>query len=99
MGTPNLVGNDTSDVFSTTKIKRARLLGTLDGGHLGFDLDLLVLRGQIQFPPTSEINPYVCTNYVRSFMLISKSARFSSYPDMIYTYVFILKLVLSFCVE
>ena len=68
--------------FSTAKIKCTWILCRMDGGHLVFDLSRSSEIKSI-FPQLLKIIHMVRTNYVRSFMLFSKSAWFSSYPALL----------------
>ena len=75
MGTPNLVGNDTSNYIQLL-IKCTWILGRMDDGHLKFDL---YQSSEIKsnFLSHLKVIPMVCTNCVRSFMLFFKSAQWS----------------------
>ena len=82
MSTPNLVENDTLNVLQLQKLSALQYWARWVGGHLEFDLSWSS-EVNFNFPPHLKIILMVCTNYVRSFMLFSKSAQFSQIRELI----------------
>ena len=82
MSTPSLVENDTLNVLQLPKLSALQYWTRWVGGHLEFDLSWSS-EVNFNFPPHLKIILMVCTNYVRSFMLFSKSAQFSQIRELI----------------